>query len=426
VVEAGACVGGAFGDVLGDVGRHGIVGQRVRAAGGQQRSGVELGAPAQFVFAEGRGVRDGQAYGGRGGVYGVGEEGGVGPGRGWLVGAGRSVEAYDGVYVDGGAFLVLGDLGVGDADRAAQGGPAEARTACEVVVQVVGERLPQASGVCVPQDVGGVVVAVGAERLPEEWVGVGVDEAAAGRLAVLAVSAAGVAAFAAGRVVDGAEAGGGQGGEEAGSVAYRVGDVLAAGQSGADQVVGVAGVESGAGFADGGAAVAAADGEALEGFGGGVVVVEDFPGGRVAGGGGAGQVDGVGAAARGGDLLEPSGVLGVVGETDDVPVGFAEPVQARRAVEDGAPALRGGGGGDGGGALSGWAAEAAGADGGWRTAMGDRSLSCGVRVGQRMEPVPRQMRQRRRCPVQVLRAPSPLQAGQRTRFMGMRVVFSLG
>jgi hypothetical protein len=73
-----------------------------------------LGAPAQFVFAEGRGVREGQAYGGSGGVYGVGEYGGVGPGRGWLVGFGRPVEAYDGVYVDGGAFLVLSDLGVGD------------------------------------------------------------------------------------------------------------------------------------------------------------------------------------------------------------------------------------------------------------------------------------------------------------------------
>jgi hypothetical protein len=185
-------------------------------------------------------------------------------------------------------------------------------------------------------------------------------------------------------------------------------------------------VEPRAGLADGGAAVAAADGEALEGFGDGVVVVEDFPGGRVAGGGGAGQVDRVGAAARGGDLLEPSGVLGVVGEANDVLVGVAEPAQARRAVENGAPALRGDGGGDGGGALSGWAAEAAGMDGVWGMAMGDRSLGCGVRVGQRMEPVPRQMRQRRRCPVQVLRAPSPLQAGQRTRFMGMRVVFSLG
>jgi hypothetical protein len=208
-----------------------------------------------------------------------------------------------------------------------------------------------------------------------------VDAAAADRLAVLAGSAAGVAALAAGCTVDGAEAGGGQGGEEAGSVAYCVGDVLAAGQSGADQVVGVAGVEPGAGFADGRSTVAAADGQALEGFGGGVVVVEDFPGGRIPGGGGAGQVDRVGAAARGGDLLEPAGVLGVVGESDDVLVGVAEPAQARRAVEDGAPALRGGGGGDGGGALSGWAAEAAGVNGGWGTVMGDRSLSCWCACG---------------------------------------------
>lgn len=39
-----------------------------------------------------------------------------------------------------------------------------------------------------------------------------------------------------------------------------------------------------------------------------------------------------------------------------------------------------------------------------------------------MVPVPRQTRQRRSRPVQVLRAPSPLQLGHLTRLMGMAYV----
>src|SRR5437773_1797514 len=82
-----------------------------------------------------------------------------------------------------------------------------------------------------------------------------------------------------------------------GTGANGIGEVLAAEEAGAHQVVGVSCVEAGAGGADGGAAVAAADEEAFAGVMAGVVVVEDLAGCAVQRCGGAGQVDGVGAPA---------------------------------------------------------------------------------------------------------------------------------
>jgi hypothetical protein len=141
--------------------------------------------------------------------------------------------------------------------------------------------------------------------------------------------------------VDRPEGRGGQGDEEPGPPADRGGDVLAAEQTRADQVESVARMEAGAGGADGCPSVAAADGEAFAGFGAGVVVVEDLAGRRVQGGGRAGQVDGVGASAGCGDLLQPARELGVLCEAYCVEVCFGELTQARRAVEDGAPVSRG-------------------------------------------------------------------------------------
>jgi hypothetical protein len=85
--------------------------------------------------------------------------------------------------------------------------------------------------------------------------------------------------------VDGTEGRSGEGDEEPGSVPDSGGDVLAAEEARADEVVGVSGVEAGAGRADAGAAVAAADEEAFAGFVAGVVVVEDLAGCAVQGGG---------------------------------------------------------------------------------------------------------------------------------------------
>lgn len=185
------------------------------------------------------------------------------------------------------------------------------------------------------------------------------DGAAAEAAAVVAL-----AAVAAGSTtvlpgtVDRAEGRSGQRDEEPGTVLDCGGDVLAAGQARANEVVGIARVEAGAGGADGRTSVAAADGEPFAGFGASVVVVDDLAGRRVQSGGRAGQMDRVGAAAGCGDLRQPAGELGVLGDADGVAVCFGELTQARRTVEDGAPVSRSEFRGDGGD-LPGWAAAAA-------------------------------------------------------------------
>jgi hypothetical protein len=126
------------------------------------------------------------------------------------------------------------------------------------------------------------------------------------------------------------------------------GDVLAAEEARADEMEGIPGVEARAGCADGRASVAAADEEPFAGFGAGVVAVEDLAGSSVQGGGRAREVDGVGAAADCGDLLQPAGELRILGDADGVSVCFGELTQARRAVEGGAPVSRGELGCDGG------------------------------------------------------------------------------
>lgn len=211
-----------------------------------------------------------------------------------------------------------------------------------------------------PQDVGGVVVAVGAERLADSGRVRGVGSTATEGTSVFARSTIAPRSALLSGTVDGPEGRGGQRDEEPGALADGRGDVLAAEEAGADEVVSVSGVEAGAARADGCAAVAAADEEAFAGFVAGVVVVEDLAGCAVQGGGGAGEVDGVGAAAGCGDLLQQAGKLGILGEEDGVSVCFGKLAQARRAVENGAPVSRGvlGLRGDGGD-LPGWAAGAA-------------------------------------------------------------------
>jgi hypothetical protein len=115
-----------------------------------------------------------------------------------------------------------------------------------------------------------------------------------------------------GAVVDGAEAGGGEGGEDAGVVGDAFRGALAAAESGGDQVEGVAAVRLGAGRAAGGAAVAAADEEVAGGQPVGGHSVQD--GADLAGGGVEGvfravavEADRVGAAAEPGELADESG-----------------------------------------------------------------------------------------------------------------------
>ncbi len=173
--------------------------------------------------------------------------------------------------VDRAAGLVFGGFAVRDADLDGQ------VTVPGELVEVAFDGLlgapPQLACVVVPHDVGGVVVAVGAERLAEPGILAGVAGEAGGRAAVLAGGdlAAGVAglgrALAAGLIgagvlsdragVDLPEGGGGEGDEDGGMGGDRRGDALAADEPGADHVVGVAAVGFGAAGAGGDAAVAA-------------------------------------------------------------------------------------------------------------------------------------------------------------------------
>ena len=166
---------------------------------------------------------------------------------------------------------------------------------------------PQFPGLVVPHDVGGVVVAVRAQRLAEPGVVAVVPGEAGERAAVRAAAgvAAGVAglglAGAAGPVgagvladragVDRAEGRGGEGGEDGGVGGDGGGDAFAADEPGADEVVGVAAVGFGAAGAGGGAAVAAGlvhhlvghvvGGDGAQEFAGGGVDVLDGPRSRM-------------------------------------------------------------------------------------------------------------------------------------------------
>jgi hypothetical protein len=120
------------------------------------------------------------------------------------------------VEVDGSAFLVLGDLGEGHACVVAEPTLGEACPLGDLSAQVGGEAAPEGTGVGVPEDGGFVVVGVRVEWGAESLVVLGVVGAAAAGAAVGAA------------VVDGAEAGCGEGGEDAGVGGDVFGGALAA------------------------------------------------------------------------------------------------------------------------------------------------------------------------------------------------------
>ncbi|GFH70481.1 hypothetical protein Sdia_12490 [Streptomyces diastaticus subsp. diastaticus] len=193
----------------------------------------------------------------------------------------------------------------------------EASAAGDFAAEVDREVAPQVGGVVVPEHRAGVVVRVRVERCAQ----------LRGVLRVLGTAAAGAGAR---PVVNRAERRGGECGEDAGVVADGVGSAFGgvAAEAGADEVVGVAGVGPGAGGAAGGAAVAAGDAQDGAGFVVGGVSVEDSAGGGVEGFGGAGEADGVGAAAGAADLVLPAVEAGGSGHLAHV--GEGGRVQARR------------------------------------------------------------------------------------------------
>lgn len=184
----------------------------------------------------------------------------------------------------------------------------DARVDCEFAAESGGETLPELPGMVVEEHGARVVVSLRIEG------GSQVRE-------VRGVWGAAPAGAPVGAVVDRAERGCGEGGEDARVVADGGGDVSAvvSGEAGTDQVVSVARVGPGAGRAAGGAAVATGDTEAPARLARGRVAVQGLAGGLVLVGYPAAQMDGVGTAAGAADLVLPAGVVGGRGHPQDVP-----------------------------------------------------------------------------------------------------------
>ena len=236
-------------------------------------------------------------------VDGVGEQGVGGPGGrdgGWPGGA---VEADDRVEMDDSAALVLGDLGVGKPRLCRERLAGEPGPTGEGPAQGDGESAPQLGGAGVEQDRAGVVVAVRAQRFAELVVVSGVLLRAGDANAMRADP--GVPAWMAGQClavafpagVDGTEGGCRQGGEDARVLSDGGGDALAAGQPGADELVGVGPVDLRAGRAPGGPAGLARDGQDAARLVHGAVAVEQFAGSSVDVVNAATQQDGLQASA---------------------------------------------------------------------------------------------------------------------------------
>ena len=206
-------------------------------------------------------MRRGQVGDGGGGVpggvleVGDGDAGGRGQEPSGVVLV-QAVEAEQDVEVDRAAGLVFGGFAVGDPH--AVGKAAVAGELVEVAFDGLFGAAPQFAGVVVPHHVGGVVVAVRAQRLPEPGV-IGPVAGEAGELAAVRADlgvAAGMARLrlaAAVRLVragvgpdragmDGAEGGGGEGGEHGRMSGDVFGDTFTADQPGADELEGVAAV----------------------------------------------------------------------------------------------------------------------------------------------------------------------------------------
>ena len=148
-------------------------------------AGVELGAPPQpqCLAVRCRGVGVGVVGGG---ADGGGDVIGAQVDQRRRVGSGRAVEADHGVEVHDAARLELGHFGVAQSGVLAEVFDRHASGAGELAAKGDGGAPPQFRGVPLPDDVGGVVVAVPAQRLPDEPVVVGVAAGAGERAAVRA------------------------------------------------------------------------------------------------------------------------------------------------------------------------------------------------------------------------------------------------
>ena len=210
-----------------------------------------------------------------------------------------AVEADQGVEVDGAAGLHFGNLGELHRARVVDLGRGHTEHIGEVAPESDGEASPQFGGPPLPHEVVAVAVAVGADRLPEQRVVLVVSQVAPLGLAVRAelAFAARVTGLPAAGAVHRAEGRGGESEEDQRIVCHGLGDVLAALDAAADHLEGVAGVQAGAGRADGFATVAAALEQDAEGLVGGAEDAQHLARVRVDASGGTGQTDGMGAVA---------------------------------------------------------------------------------------------------------------------------------
>ena len=230
-----------------------------------------------------------------------------------------------------------------------------------------GGAAPEFAGPAVPDDVRGVVVAVQADRPAQRGVVLGVPGGAdqparrAGRRLRSRRIRQG-ATFPVRRFtlpgVDGPEGGRGEGGEHGRMGGDGGGDAFAAGEAGADELVGVGAVGLRAGWADAGAAVAAGHVEHPVGHvGDGVAGVEDAAGGLLDGVQLPGEPDGADAAAGVGGVGEPAVVVRVSRPGAAAGHGGPRPTGARARRRGGVGVaereLPGGGGRTGGGRAGG-------------------------------------------------------------------------
>jgi hypothetical protein len=229
------------------------------------------------------------------------------------------------VVVDDATDLVLSNLDEPDPYLLAQLLLGDPEQAGQLAGEVDGEAAPQFRREGVEQDMPGVVVAVGAQRLAEPWIvrmvdaGTG-DVAAmwAAALVCIAAGAAGQSAATSARAsgVHGSEAGGGQGGEHARVRGHGFGHAFAAGQAGADDLPSIVLVDLRASGADVLAAVAAPDQEDLAGLAVGVIHDTRLPGRSVGGIDPAEEADRAGAVPGVSELGFPAVKVGPGGEIE--------------------------------------------------------------------------------------------------------------
>src|SRR5918998_3681193 len=165
---AEAEVFGTFRRVFGDV-ASGVFGGQLAGWAAVDGLGVELLTEAQH-HAGSVGYLDGESHVRSGLADRVGKPGGVDADLGWLVVLARAVESDEGMEVDHASALEFRHLDKRDPAPPTELGRGHPGLVGKGAADGDGESTPQFWGVPVESDVGGVVVAVRADWLPQLWI----------------------------------------------------------------------------------------------------------------------------------------------------------------------------------------------------------------------------------------------------------------